>query len=167
MYQKLTLATATGEVKEFGFLANATTAIRFRQVFHKELMAAITSIVSAAGSEGLKKLMEAVQAAETDGRDDLDLNEMDPETMDTIIKIVGSGELETVSQMAYIMYAQAEAQQGNVNMNELSVEGYLNWLDQFETMEFLTHTMDFIMLYMAQKGGTSTQKNGSAQPIAR
>ncbi len=163
MFRKITLATAEGELKEFSFLANATTAIRFRQVFQKELLGAITSIVSSAGSDQLAKLLVSAQAAEAAGKTEIDLNEMDPELVGVLIKIAGSGELEAVSQMAYIMHEQAD----KADMSKISLSSYIEWLEQFDTMEFLTHAMDFISLYMSQRGSTSTPKKEPAQLIEK
>lgn len=163
MFRKVTLATADGRIKEFNFLANATTAIRFRQVFQKELLGSITAIVSSAGSDQLAKLLVSAQAAEAAGKTEIDLNEMDPELVGVLIKIAGSGELETISQMAYIMHEQA----AKADMSQLSLSNYIDWLEQFDTMEFLTHAMDFISLYMSQRNATSTPKKDTAQPIEK
>ena len=67
MYREITLATADGQIKEFPFLANATTAIRFRQVFQKELLGSITAIVTSAGADQLARLLATAQAAEAAG----------------------------------------------------------------------------------------------------
>lgn len=163
MYREITLATADGQIKEFPFMANATTAIRFRQVFQKELLGSITAIVTSAGADQLARLLATAQAAEAAGKTEIDLGEMDPEMVGVMIKIVGSGELDTISQMAYIMHEQA----AGADMNRLSMTSYIDWLEQFDTMEFLTHAMDFIALYMSQKAGTSTPKKETAQPIER
>lgn len=70
------------------------------------------------------------------------------------IAIVGSGEMNTVSQLAYIMNSSAEGK----DMKTLGIDGYLDWLEQFETMEFIVHAMDIIMLYMNNRATTSTPK---------
>lgn len=163
MYREITLTTADGEIKSFPFMANATTAIRFRQLFQKELLGAITAIVTSAGADQLAKLMATAQAAEAAGKTEIDLNEMDPEMVKVMIQIVGSGELESISQMAYIMHEQAV----KADMNQLSLSSYIDWLEQFDTMEFLTHAMDFITLYMSQRAGTSAPKKDTAQPIEK
>lgn len=43
MYKEITLDTQEG-VKTFGFLATGTTAYRFRQVFHKDLMVTLNNM---------------------------------------------------------------------------------------------------------------------------
>lgn len=163
MFREITLATAAGEIKAFPFMANATTSIRFRQVFQKELLGSITAIVTSAGADQLAKLLTAAQAAEAAGKTEIELNEMDPEMVGVMIKIVGSGELDAISQMAYIMHEQAV----KADMSALSLSSYIDWLEQFDTMEFLTHAMDFISLYMSQRTATSTPKKDTAQPIEK
>lgn len=159
MYKEIALATAAGELRTFAFMANATTAIRFRNVFQKELLGSITAIISSAGVDQLAKLLHAAQAAEAAGKTELDLNALDTETLGVLINIVGSGQLETVSQMAYIMHEQAS----RTDMSKISFSSYMDWLEQFDTMEFLAHTMDFISLYMGQRASTSSPKKEVAQ----
>lgn len=163
MYKEITLATVQGELKTFPFLANATTAIRFRQVFHKELLGSITWILTNVGIGQLKELMNAAQAAEAEGKTEVNLDEMDPKMVDIMIRIVGSGDLESIQQMAYIMHEQAI----KADMNALSYSGYVEWLESFDTMEFLTHAMEFISIYMGQKESMSTLKKDSAQPSVK
>lgn len=159
MQREITMTMADGSEKTFAFNANGGTAIRFRMVFKKELLDSITSIVKAAGTDKLSMLLKAAANAEATGIDEISLEEIDPELLQVFFAIAGSGELNTISQLAYIMNKSAEG----ADMRALDVEGYLDWLEQFETMEFLTHAMDFLMLYMNNKTTTSKQKKSLDQ----
>jgi hypothetical protein len=153
------MTMADGSEKTLAFNANGGTAIRFRMVFKKELLDSITSIAKAAGTDKLSMLLKAAANAEATGIDEISLEEIDPELLQVFFAIAGSGELSTISQLAYIMNKSAEG----ADMRALDVEGYLDWLEQFETMEFLTHAMDFLMLYMNNKTTTSKQKKSLDQ----
>lgn len=159
MYREITLMQADGSEKTIPFLANGGTAVRFRNVFHKELLASITSIVNAAGPDKLAALMKVSQDAEAQGKTDIALEDLDPETLQAVLSIAGSGELDAISKLAYIMNKAAEG----ADMKTLDVEGYLDWLEQFETMEFLTHAMDILGLYMSNRMTTSNPKKEPAQ----
>ena len=49
------------------------------------------------------------------------------------------------------------------NMNELSMEKYLDWLDQFESMEFLTKSMEILDVYMSNRSTSVEPKKDIAQ----
>ena len=159
MYREITLMLADGSEKVFPFAANGGTAVRFRNVFHKELLASITGIVNSAGAGKLAELLKLSQEAEAQGQTDIALDELAPETLQIFLSIAGSGELDAISKLAYIMNKAAEG----ADMKTLDVEGYLDWLEQFETMEFLTHAMDILGLYMSNRMTTSNPKKEPAQ----
>lgn len=163
MIRTITLQLADGTTRPIQFKACGTTAIRYRQVFGKELLGCLTGIINSAGPDGLARLLAASQAATAAGEDTIDVNTLDPETLQVVLNIGGSGQLDTISKLAYIMARSAEG----AAMGSLSVEDYLDWLDQFESMEFLTRAMDFISLYMGNRETTSSAKKNTAQPIAR
>ena len=52
-------------------------------------------------------------------------------------------------------------------MKSLDVDGYLDWLEQFETMEIIVHAMDIIMLYMNNRATTSKPKKKEDQLIEK
>lgn len=158
MFKKLNLEMAQGEDKEVPFLACATTGLRYKMLFGEELLGAITSIVGSLGSDALQKILGAAQDAAASGQEEINLATVDPETLRAFTMIAASGKLDTISKMAYIMNQQAEG----ADMRKLSVEGYLDWLEQFESLCFLTHALDFIGLYMANREGTSSLKKGPA-----
>ncbi len=90
MYKEIKLLTTEGE-KAIPMLANGATAIRYRQVFHTDLMAGIASFAN--------------------------LQEM-PDKVDW----------ELPGKLGYIMAAAAKGE----NMNALSEEGYIKWVENFE-----------------------------------
>jgi hypothetical protein len=53
------------------------------------------------------------------------------------------------------------------DMKTLGIDGYLDWLEQFETMEFIAHGMDIIMLYMNNRATTSKPKKKEDQLIEK
>ena len=163
MFREITLTMADGSEKALPFLANGGTAVRFRMIFKKELLESITGIVKAVGPEQLSALMKTTQAAHDEGVDEISLEDIDPETLTAILLIAGSGEMDTISKLAFIMNRAAEG----ADMKALDVENYLDWLEQFETMEFLTHAMDFISLYMSNKATTSTMKKKVDPPTVK
>lgn len=161
MFRQIKLQLADGTEKEFPFLACGTTSLRFRMIFQKELLGSITGIINSIGTDQLTELLKIEQKAAEEGKKELTLDDIDPDTLQVLLSIAGSGELDTISKMAFIMNRQAE----QANMAELNLESYLDWLEQFESMEFLTHAMDFIGLYMSNRTTTSMQKKEAAQPI--
>lgn len=154
MHTEINLQMADGTEKNVPFVANGATALRYRMVFGKELMDSISTIVNKLGIEKIASLMQSAQAAQAEGKEELELGDMSPEMIRSAIAIVSTGEMNTVSQLAYIMNAAAEKK----DMSSLDVNGYLDWLEQFETMEFLTHAMGIIMLYMNNRATTSIPK---------
>ena len=161
MLKTITLTCADGSAREVAFKATGATAIRYRQVFGAELLQGLTGIIQAAGNDGLARLLSASQSAAAEGKTALAPEDLDPEALQAVLKIAGSGQLDTISKLAYIMAASAGGRK------DLSFDDYLDWLDQFESMEFLTKAMDFISIYMANRGTTSAAKKEAAQLIAK
>lgn len=147
MHKIITLQMADGTESDVPFVANGATALRFRQVFGKELMQSITNIIEHVGAKEIASLMNGMP-------EEFSLESLTPEQLSAVIAIVGSGEMNTVSQLAYIMNASAE----HKDMRALDIESWLDWLEKFETMELTTHAMDFIMLYMNNRVSTSVPK---------
>ena len=163
MHRDIVLQMADGTEKNVSFVANGATALRFRMVFGRELIASITNIFNAIGADKLSGLMKTVNTLQAEGREEMGLEDLSPEQLGALFAIVGSGEMNTISQLAYIMNAAAE----HKDMRALDVESYLDWLEQFETMEFLTHAMDFILLYMNNRATTSVAKKNEDRLIER
>ena len=161
MYKKISLALAQrsedGEevTKEFGFLACATTGFRYRQLFGSELMGDISGIM---GALAPAQILAISSATAENGNSALDFSALTSEDLAAFMTIAQSGKLDCVSKMAFIMNKQAEG----ANMRNLEMDDYLDWLDQFESLEFLGHSLDFINLYMANVRGSSTLKKDLA-----
>lgn len=85
MFKEITIGDKT-----YGFLATASTAYRYKQVFHEDLLVSLTDEKSA------------------------------------IIKT-----LELSHKLGFIMNMQAE----KADMNSLSYDKFLDWLDQFDTRD--------------------------------
>ena len=147
MHAVITMQMADGTESDVHFTANGATALRFRQVFGRELIESIKNIIDRLGAKNVATLMQG-------GVDDMSLESLTPEQLNAVIAVVTSGETNTISQLAYIMNASAEKK----DMRALDMESWLDWMEQFETMEFYTHAMDFIMLYMNNRMTTSIPK---------
>ena len=163
MHRDITLQMADGTEKAVSFIANGATALRFRMIFGRELVSSITNIFNAIGAENVNGLMQTVNSLQAEGQEEMGLEDLTPEQMSALFAIVGSGEMNTISQLAYIMNASAE----HKDMWSLDLESYLDWLEQFETMEFLTHAMDIIMLYMNNRATSSVAKKKEDRLIDR
>lgn len=164
MYRKISLALASKDEteneikKDFGFLACATTGFRYKQLFGTELLGDVMSIMSVLSPAQ----QAAINSAAVKG-DAIDLNVMDKNDLAAFIAIAETGKLNCISKMAFIMNKQAEG----ADMRRLETDNYFDWLEQFESMEFLVHSLDFISLYMANVQGTSTPKKGPAPSTAK
>ena len=60
--------------------------------------------------------------------------------------------IESVAELAFVMAKQAE----KTNMNKLSYEEFLNWLEGFGPMAFVNSAEDILAVYMDSLQGTST-----------
>lgn len=159
MYKTITLERADGTSQPFNFLACGTTSLRYKMTFGTELMSAISGVIDSLNDDTFRLILAAQKKAEEEGSDGVNLDELDPATLKAFIKIAGSGDLDAISKLAYIMNQQAEG----ANMRELNLDSYLDWLDQFESLEFLTKAPDIIGLYLTNKQGTSALKKSPAQ----
>lgn len=152
MRKEIQLQMADGTTKTLAFLTNAATPIRYRNLYGHELMGDIAGIMGALTPDVLQKIGKAEGEAETT----VDFDSLDPETLQAYISVASSGSLWAVQQMAFVMNCQAEG----VNMRQIGLDDYLDWLEQFETLEFLSHAIDFIYMYMAGKeSGSELKKN--------
>lgn len=157
MKKQISVILADGTESSITVLANGATAIRYRQIFRKDLLTSISAILKAVGTENLQKLAQK-------GETELTIENLDEETLQSLIAILNSGELGMVSELAYVMSCQASAQeQGLAMLTDMSIDNYIAWLDRFDSMTFLSGAMDFIGVYMGNKVGLSTQKKEDAQ----
>lgn len=96
-------------------LANASTPIRYNQLFHEDLLKSLTALTENTGT-------------------------------DTV---------EIVNRLAYVMRMQATGQTATMSMND-----YLNWLEQFDAFDLFGKSEEIIGVYVANlKGGVNAKKN--------
>lgn len=106
MYKKIIV-----DGNEMELAANAATPFRFKQTFHKDLLAVFAN----------------EKRAEEEG-------------------------IEVVSELAYIMNKQAE----KADMNKLSFEDFIEWLEKFEPMAFVDASEEIISAYTESSVSMST-----------
>lgn len=68
------------------------------------------------------------------------------------------GKSETLSELAFLMSMQAQAQDKKCDLNKLNFEAYINWLDQFEPYAIEYASDEIIDLYTANLTTTSEPK---------
>lgn len=154
MRADIILRTADGGESSFPFLANATTAIRYKLLFGAELMDDLTSMISGMDTVTFAKVMEMAKSEE-----EISLDNADPETLKALLSVAGSGGLASAQKLAFVMNRQAE----KADMNSLTMDSYLEWMEQFDSMAFLEKAMDFMGLYLGNKQGTSEPKKNDVQ----
>lgn len=120
MFKQINLNTIDGEQRAFKFLASGTTAYRYRQVFHQDLMMQLNKM----------GLFREEGASE--------------EAVDTTV----------IEKLAFIMNAQADGK----NMNTLNFDSFLEWADQFSSMEMITHASEIVEVYLDSKATSSIPK---------
>ena len=140
MYKELNIKSADGEDILTPFKATGTTAYRFEQLTHKNLMKCLTNMLQAVS----------------------DIDDNEKVSNHAMIAIAGSGELESISQLAYVMNRQATAKSIN-DMADMNFEDYLDWLDQYESMEFLWNAVPIMNIYMNNLNTSSEPKKEDAQ----
>lgn len=154
MRADIILRIADGGEESFSFLANATTAIRYKILFGAELMDDLTSMVSGMDTVTFAKVMKMAQSGE-----EIRLDNTDPETLKALLSVAGSGGLASAQKLAFVMNRQAE----KADMNSLTMDSYLEWMEKFDSMAFLEKAMDVIGLYLGNKQGTSEPKKNDVQ----
>lgn len=157
MYKEIKLRYADGTSGEIGFLANAATTVRFRQTFQKDLMESFTKLINQIGIDTLKKLEKIQRESE-----EINLENLDQDTLQALMKIAASDEMQTVSQMAYVMCIQAQNKNNDIQ-KIMSWDDYFNWLERFDPLELTNHTVDFISIYYGNTTTLSTAKKELAQ----
>jgi hypothetical protein len=74
-----------------------------------------------------------------------------------------SGEiLDIVSQLAYIMNAQATMDRDE--LKKLNRETFIEWLEDFGAMDFVNASEEIINTYLEQSGTDSKSKNAASRP---
>lgn len=98
-------------------LANGATPIRYKHIFHKDLIAEF-------------------QGAQDD-----------------YSKVTNS-----MPELAFVMAKQAEAKERKVDMNLLSEDEYVEWLEQFDPMDLPYASEQIVELYMGNNTTTTEAK---------
>ncbi len=137
MYRELELKDNRGKTRIVPFLSTGTTAIRFKEIFRKDLLASLTKM----GAYSKEKKSE----------------------ISTVLQIAESGEMETISELAYIMNSAAE----KADFKLLSFEKFVDWADQFESMELLYNANKIMEIYLASRITSSEIKKNSVQQTAQ
>lgn len=184
MYKKISVTLADGKPGEMECLSNGATAIRYRQTFRSDLLMGISDLMKAIGTDNLVKMQEAEkrrklqeeqqkheteEANETDEERKQKEQEMTKEEMEVMISILSSGKLAMVSELAYVMNRQAQAKaKSDANYaSQMTIDDYIEWLEDWDSMSFLQGATEFINLYIGNKAGSSTPKKEDAQLNAR
>lgn len=130
MYKAVKLLTVHGE-KAVPMLANARTKVIFRQVFHADL------------DTELDKLSVAVGRIESD----------------PMAAVECDADLDLSGKLAYIMSAAADKADGKLDsLSSLSLDGYMDWLEQFEAIAFTLAAQKIGEVYFANQKTASTGK---------
>lgn len=134
MYNAVKLLAVDGE-RKVPMLANARTKVLFRQVFHADL------------DQELEKLRLMVgRIAE-----------------DPVAATECGADLDLSGKLAYIMSAAAEKAAGKLaSFESLSIDGYMDWLEQFEAIAFTLASQEIGKVYFANQKTTSTGKKQCA-----
>ena len=111
MYGEVVLTDQKGEPKTVPMLANAATLIRFKQLFHCDLM-------------------------------------------NGIISKEGNFDIDMVSKLAFVMTKQA----AKADMKTLSMDQFIEWIEDFESMTFLENCNQIFAIYFNSKENSSEAK---------
>lgn len=115
--------------KKLEFLSTMATAIRYRQVFHKDALVE------------LRKLKTAMSSNE-----------------------ITSEATEIIPQLAYIMMAAAD---GQINMNKLNYDSYIEWAEKWEPQDFsIASDLFEVVLDVWSGQDTSTSELKKENPVA-
>lgn len=66
--------------------------------------------------------------------------------------------IDCIPEIAFIMAMAAEAKEGKVDMNLLSNDMFMTWLEQFDPMDLPNAAEDIVNLYIANSLTSSTPK---------
>ena len=103
MHRDIVLQMADGTEKAVSFVANGATALRFRLVFGRELIASITNIFNAIGTENVSGLMKTMNSLQAEGKEEMGLEDLSPEQLGALFAIVGSGGLVALTVIVLIV----------------------------------------------------------------
>lgn len=83
-----------------------------------------------------------------------ELMEMNPEQIDSSV-------IEKIQKLAFIMTKSAEG----ANMTALTEDDYLEWLDQFDSLEMMTASKDIVSIYLGGKVSESELKKTETENL--
>lgn len=83
-----------------------------------------------------------------------ELMEMNPEQIDSSV-------IEKIQKLAFIMAKSAEG----ANMTALTEDDYLEWLDQFDSLEMMTASKDIVSIYLGGKVSESELKKTETENL--
>ena len=78
--------------------------------------------------------------------------------------VIGAMGITFAMQMGFVMKSMAEAHGDRSVMNQLNIDDYLDWIDQFSTFDFAEPSGDIIELYSMQNKQHSSEKKEDAAP---
>lgn len=138
MYKKILLTMEDGKKQSVPFKATGTTQIRYRMIFHRELIKDLSNV-----SRALGDLSAAGATANEIG-----------------MEMAGSDDFDVIGKLAYVMNLQATGS----DLGQATEEGYLEWLDQFDPMEILSHSNEILSTYISSRRTASKAKKKNDQP---
>lgn len=83
-----------------------------------------------------------------------ELMEMNPEKIDASV-------IEKIQKLGFIMAKSAEG----ANMTTLTEDDYLEWLDQFDSLEMMTASKDIVSIYLGGKVSESELKKTETENL--
>lgn len=83
-----------------------------------------------------------------------ELMEMNPEQIDSSV-------IEKIQKLAFIMAKSAEG----ANMTTLTEDDYLEWLDQFDSLEMMQASKDIVTVYLGGKVSESELKKRETETV--
>lgn len=70
----------------------------------------------------------------------------------------GAYDIDFVTELAYVMAMQAQGKSGGVDLNKISKDDMLIWLEQFDGFELVNKSKDIIEVYLGNSNISSKEK---------
>lgn len=83
------------------------------------------------------------------------------ELMEMNTEQIDSSVIEKIQKLAFIMAKSAEG----ANMTALTEDDYLEWLDQFDSLEMMTASKDIVSIYLGGKVSESELKKTETENL--
>ena len=144
--------------------ANGATPHIYKRIFKEDSMTAFPKILEAflnggTSLEELNKITETSKEMESEDGEKL-LFEHGTEIFPVLKKLVESGMMNFVEQMAFTMNMQAE--KSTTECLRLNAEDFIEWISRFEPNAFMFASAEILGLYMANNKTSVVQKNAHA-----